>query len=175
MHNKVPTKFYFINNFKKNNIDKLDNNTGIIYRNYSGILNLNEIIKIKKYCSKRNIKFYLSNNFKLALKLKLDGAYLPSFNKGFEHLSYQIKPSFIILGSAHNLKEIRIKENQKVELIFISSIFKKNDNYLGFYKFIRLKKNTKKKVLALGGISKSNIKKLKLLNCFGFSGISYFE
>ena len=175
MHNKVPTKFYFINNFKKNNIDKLDNNTGIIYRNYSGILKLNEIIKIKKYCSKRNIKFYLSNNFKLALKLKLDGAYLPSFNKGFDHLRYQIKPSFIILGSAHNLKEIRIKENQKVELIFISSIFKKNDNYLGFYKFIRLKKNTKKKVLALGGISKSNIKKLKLLNCFGFSGISYFE
>ena len=175
MHNKVPTKFYFINNFKKNNIDKLDNNTGIIYRNYSDILNLNEIIKIKKYCSKRNIKFYLSNNFKLALKLKLDGAYLPSFNKGFDHLRYQIKPSFIILGSAHNLKEIRIKENQKVELIFISSIFKKNDNYLGFYKFICLKKNTKKKVLALGGISKSNIKKLKLLNCFGFSGISYFE
>jgi len=175
MHNFIPNKFYFINNFKKNNIDKLDNNTGIIYRNYSGILNLNEIIKIKKYCSKRNIKFYLSNNFKLALKLKLDGAYLPSFNKGFDHLRYQIKPSFIILGSAHNLKEIRIKENQKVELIFISSIFKKNDNYLGFYKFIRLKKNTKKKVIALGGISKSNIKKLKLLNCFGFSGISYFE
>ena len=109
------------------------------------------------------------------MKLNLDGAYLPSFNKGFDHLRYQIKPSFIILGSAHNLKEIRIKENQKVELIFISSIFKKNDNYLGFYKFIRLKKNTKKKVIALGGISKSNITKLKLINCFGFSGISYFE
>ena len=57
--------------FNINTKDYFFNNTGIIYRNYSGILNLNEIIKIKKYCSKRNIKFYLSNNFKLALKLKL--------------------------------------------------------------------------------------------------------
>jgi thiamine monophosphate synthase len=29
--------------------------------------------------------------------------------------------------------------------------------------------------VALGGITNKNIKKLKLLNCFGFAGISYFE
>jgi thiamine-phosphate pyrophosphorylase len=31
------------------------------------------------------------------------------------------------------------------------------------------------KVVALGGISNKNIKKLNLLDCFGFAGISYFE
>jgi thiamine-phosphate pyrophosphorylase len=30
-------------------------------------------------------------------------------------------------------------------------------------------------VIVLGGISKKNLKKLKLLNCFGFAGISFFE
>ncbi len=83
--------------------------------------------------------------------------------------------SFEILGSAHNIKEIRFKETQKVNFIFLSSIFKKNNNYLGIYKFKILKKLTKRKVLALGGISRINKKKVKLLGCYGFSGISYFE
>ena len=175
MHNNIPTKFYFINTFKKNNIDNLDNNTAIIYRNYKSKLNLNEIIKIKNYCSKKRIKFYLSNNFKIALKLGLNGAYIPSFNKTFSHLNYEIKKSFTILGSAHNVKEIRIKERQKVSLIFISSIFKKNKNYLGTYNFNSLKNLTKTNVVCLGGISKYNIKKTNRLNCFGIAGISYFE
>jgi len=175
MHKNIPNKFYFINSFKKNNIDKLDNNTGVIYRNYNNKLNFGEIINIKKYCLKKKIKFYLSNNYKIAIKLGLDGAYIPSFNKNFRHLNYYTKPSFITLGSAHNIKELRLKEIQKVELIFISSIFKKNKNFLGIYKFIKLRELTKRKVIALGGISKRNKKKFRLLRVDGISGISYFE
>ena len=81
----------------------------------------------------------------------------------------------MVLGSAHNIKEIRFKELQNVELIFISSIFKKNKNYLGLYNFKKLSTFSKKKIIALGGISDLNKKKLGLLNCYGFSGISYFE
>ena len=175
MHINIPTKFYFINTFKKNNIDNLDNNTGIIYRNYKNKLKVNEIIKIKNYCAARKKKFFLSNNFKIAIKLNLDGAYLPSFNHEYKYLNYKLKSSFLILGSAHNIKEIRIKEKQKVNLIFISSIFKKNKNYLGIYKFINFKNLTKKKVVVLGGVSKLNKKKIRMLNCFGLAGISYFE
>ena len=175
MHNNIPTKFSFINSFIKNNIDNLDNNTGIIYRNYKQKLDINEIKNLKNYCSKKNIKFYLSNDFRNALKLGLDGAYLPSFNKSCKHLNYTINTSFLLLGSAHNIKEIREKEKQKVNLIFLSSIFKFNKNYLGTHKFIKLKSFTNKKVVALGGISKDNFKKIKILNCYGVAGISYFE
>ena len=38
-----------------------------------------------------------------------------------------------------------IKELQKVQNIFISSLFKKNKNYLGIYRFKILGKYTKKK------------------------------
>tara|TARA_B100000674_G_scaffold410903_1_gene358834 strand:+ start:992 stop:1552 length:561 start_codon:yes stop_codon:yes gene_type:complete len=175
MHKNIPNKFFFINSFKKNNIDKLDNNTGVIYRNYNNKLNLKEIINIKKYCSKKKIKFYLSNDYKVAIKLGLDGAYIPSFNKDFRHLSYYTKSSFLTIGSAHNIKELRLKEIQKVKLIFISSLFKRNKNFLGIYKFIKLKELTRRKVIALGGISKTNKKKFRLLPVYGFGGISYFE
>ena len=109
------------------------------------------------------------------MKLNLDGAYIPSFNKDKKHLSFSYKKNFLIIGSAHNNKEIKIKESQKVKVLFLSSLFKKNKNYLGINKFKLLSKLTNKKIIALGGISSKNLKKLKMLNCFGFAGISYFE
>ncbi len=133
------------------------------------------ILKIKKYCKLRKIKFYLSNNIKLAIKLDLDGAYIPSFNKSTKHLAYSLKKKFKIIGSAHNIKEIKTKEIQKVNSIFVSSLFKRNKNYLGVNKFKLISNLTKKKVVALGGISKDNLNKLRLLNNCEFAGISFFE
>ena len=176
MHYNLNTKYYFINNFDTNNIDQQDKKTIIIYRNYkSKKIDQFQILKLKIYCKKRGLKFYLSNNIKLAIKLGLDGAYIPSFNKKFNHLSYTYDKYFKIIGSAHNLKEIKIKELQRVEKIFLSSLFKKNKNYLGINKFKYLSNLTKKKIVVLGGITKKNIKQLNLLNNFEFAGISYFE
>ena len=169
-------KYYFINKFDTNIIDKQDKQTSIIYRNYSSkILDEVLILKIKNYCKKKMIKFYLSNNVKLALKLNLDGVYIPAFNKDLNHLAYSYKKNFKIIGSAHNLKEIRTKEIQNVKEIFLSSLFKKNKNFLGIYKFKILKVLTQKDVVALGGISIKNVKKLSLLNKLNFAGISFFE
>ena len=169
-------KYYFINKFDTNIIDKQDKHTTIIYRNYnSKIIDQDLILKIKKYCRKNNFKFYLSNHIKLAIKLDLDGAYIPSFNKSTKHLAFSLKKKFNIIGSAHNIKQIRTKEAQNVNSIFISSIFKKNKNYLGINKFKLISKLTRKKVVALGGISKENIKKLSLIKSNEFAGISFFE
>ena len=175
MHNNYLSKYYFINEFNTKNIDKLDKYTGIIFRNYNSKNDLKSIIRLKNFCKENGYKFFLSNNVKLALKLKLDGAYIPSFNKDTKHLSYSLTKNFIILGSAHNNKEIKIKQKQLVKIIFLSSIFKKNKNYLGINKFKLLSKLTYLKVIALGGVSNINLKKLKLVECYGFAGISYFE
>ena len=169
-------KYYFISKFDTNNIDKQDKQTTVVYRNYnSKIMDENLILKIKKHCKMRNVKFYLSNNIRLAIKLDLDGAYIPSFNKSTKHLAFSLKKKFNIIGSAHNIKEIKIKEMQNVSSIFISSLFKKNKNYLGINKFKLVSSLTKKKVIALGGVSKKNLNKLKLLKNKEFAGISYFE
>ena len=136
MHDDYKIKYYFIDNFDTKNIDKVDKQTVVIFRNYK-LNKKNEtlLLKIKKYCTKKKIKFYISNNVKLALKLNLDGAYIPAFNKSFLHLNYSFKKKFEIIGSAHNINEIRIKEIQQVKKIFISSLFKINKNYLGINKF----------------------------------------
>ena len=176
MHIKLLTKYYFIDTLDTNNLQKQDKDTIIIYRNYSSLnINIDKLIKLRNFLKKKGNKLLLANNFKLALKLRLDGVYLPSFNKDFNHLAYSTFLNFAVVGSAHNLKEIKIKELQKVQNIFISSIFKKNKNYLGFNRFKTLVKYTKKEVVALGGISKKNIKKINLTNVSCIAGISYFK
>jgi thiamine-phosphate pyrophosphorylase len=175
MHNKILNKYYFINKFEQSHIDKQDKETIIIYRNYSKKPDKKLILNLKNYCKKKGNKFFLSNNVKLAINLNLDGAYIPSFNNDLSHLSFSCKKNFVLIGSAHNIYELKIKEVQNVQAIFLSSIFKKNKNYLGINKFKLFSFLIKKKVVALGGISVNNLKKLNLTNCQGFAGISFFE
>ena len=166
--------YHFISDYKKKEIENLNKKINIIYRNYKDPIKEDIILKIKRECHKSGKKFFLSNDIKLAIKLKLDGVYIPSFNK-FINLRFKITKSFQILGSAHNLQEIRLKEKQGVNIIFLSPVFKVNKvkSYLGISKFNILSKLTKKKVVALGGINEKNINKIKLLKCHGYASIKY--
>ena len=81
------------------------------------------ILSMKKFCITIRKKFYLANNIHLAKKLRLDGAYIPSFNKDLIITRFK-KKKFTLLGSAHNIKEINQKIRQKIDYLFISPIFK---------------------------------------------------
>tara|TARA_Y100000996_G_scaffold35014_1_gene24569 strand:+ start:115 stop:645 length:531 start_codon:yes stop_codon:yes gene_type:complete len=176
MHIIKLKKFYFINKLNFKNLNKLNKNVSIIYREYSRNIDEKEIIKIKKICKKQKREFFISNQIKLALKLSLDGVYLPSFNKSLKHKIYGLKKNFKIIGSAHNIREIREKELQGVKVIFLAPLFEKDEKkWLGISKFNLLSNQTNQKLVALGGISKQNLKKLHLLKIFGFAGISFFE
>ena len=168
--------YNFIENNNKKLITGLNKKINIIYRNYNSY-DEDTIIKIKNLCKKQGRKFYLSNNFDLAYKLGLDGVYIPSFNKSFSMKKNNIKKQFEIIGSAHNIKEIKIKERQMVNKIFLSPLFKikKTKYFLDIHRFNNLAKKTKMQVIALGGINRSNIKKLKLVNCIGFASISFIK
>jgi len=171
-------KFYcFIDKYDKSLINNLKSNVSVIYRNYSSKSHLETIKKIKKICKKKGLKFYLSNNIKLAINLNLDGAYIPSFNKDFIFNSFNIKKNFKLLGSAHTLNEIRVKEKQNIDCIFLSPLFKNNKNKrgLGIYRFINLKNLTRKNVVALGGVKSTNFNIIKTINVSNIASISLFQ
>ena len=167
--------YHFISNYKKGEINNLDKKINIIYRNYNSTIKETDIKNIRNECKKSGKKFYVSNNFKLAKKLKLDGVYVPSFNKTL-NLKFNNKKNFDIIGSAHNLKEIRIKELQNIQEIFLSPLFKEKINkQLNIYRYLKLRAITRMKDISLGGINSKNLKKLNLIRPVGFAGISYFE
>ena len=177
MHKIIPKYYYFIDKLDIEEIKNINNKIAIIYRNYQNKPTINEIKKFYNFCKKKQIKFFISNYFDIAIKLKLDGFYIPSFNTKFYLQKKNNEKKFLIIGSAHNIKEIKTKEKQNVKLIFLSPIFKtkKNKNFLGIMRFNNLSQITKKPIIALGGINTINVKKLKMTNAFGFSGISHIK
>ena len=84
---------------------------------------------------------------------------------------------FKIIGSAHNISEIKIKEKQNCEEIFLSPIFKtdKHYDYLGTVKFNLQTIETEKKIVALGGINSDNLKNIKLTKSIGIASISWIK
>jgi len=123
IHINALQRFYFIDDFNRDHLIKIDSNIIIIYRNYKEKNNEKKIFEIKKFCKKIGKKFFLANNVNLTIKLRLDGAYIPSFNKDISVKKLRNK-GIPILGSAHNLKEINEKIKQGIQIIFLSPLFK---------------------------------------------------
>ena len=137
---------------------------------------MNELIKIAKACKKSRYKLFVSNDIKLAIKFKADGIYIPSFNKTKKFSNLE-KKGMIILGSAHNQKEMKVKISQNCCAVFLSPLFyvEKTKRFLGIYQFNYLSYMNNINTMALGGISTENIRKLKLLYIKGFGGIRIFK
>ena len=169
--------YYFTDEFNSAELKTLDKSIDIIYRNYSNKKDFTTIHKLSIFCKLNNRKLYISNNIKLALKLNLDGLYLPSFNKILKYKNLNLKQNFKIIGSAHNLVDIKIKELQGCTEIFLAPIFNnlKNKKYLDLVKFSLLTLKTNKKIVALGGINEKNFKKLKLVKIYGFAAILWIK
>ena len=175
MHNKLINFYYFIDDFNYNEIVNLPKKVNIIFRNYTKLPDEHQLIKLKKICIRDRRKLFLSNNYKLVIKLNLDGVYLPSFNRDLSVIKIK-QYNKIILGSAHDLNEINNKIKQKVDILFLSPVFKRKYNkLLGIHKFRIYSSYFKKKTVILGGVNNKNLRKINILNCNNMASISYFK
>tara|TARA_B100000795_G_C22738646_1_gene414369 strand:- start:155 stop:742 length:588 start_codon:yes stop_codon:yes gene_type:complete len=176
MQKKLPKIYLFVEDFNPKELDLLNKNISIIYRNYKKKIAESTIISLKKYCKSNKRDLYLAKDIKLAIKFKLSGVYIPSFINKLNFNSFLTPKNFLILGSAHNAAEIRIKQLQGCNLIFLAPTFRvlKKKNYLGIIKFNLLTLGGGNFV-ALGGINQSNFKQINLLKCSGFAGISWIK
>jgi thiamine-phosphate pyrophosphorylase len=176
MQNSLPIVYCFVSEFNLPDLSRLGRSINIIFRNYKNINYLNDLLDLKFYCKKNNINLYLSNDLKLSIKLGLNGVYIPSFNNKLNYCGfYNLPKNFNIIGSAHNVKEIKVKSMQGCKEIFISPLFKinKSKKFLEIIKFNLLTLGIKNKFIALGGINEKNYKKIKLANVKGFATISW--
>ena len=173
----IKNKYYLIieniKDIELKNI-KIRNKFSIIYRNNKKIDNMNDLALFRKNCKLKAIKFYVANNYSLAILLNSDGLYLSSFNKKLKSLSYK-KSNFEIIGSAHNFKEIYEKLKQGCSSILFSKLFvvdyDKKASYLGIVKFNNLSRISKN-LIPLGGIKIKNLNKLRNIYCEGFALLS---
>ncbi len=161
--------FLLIENIKDIDLKniKIRNKFSIVYRGKSKINNINDLLSFRQKCKLKAIKFYIANNFKLAIRLNSDGIYLSSYVKDLKFLNYK-RSNFEIIGSAHNFREILLKIKQGCSSILLSKLFMVSYNkqapFLGVIKFNNFSKFSKR-IVPLGGIKNSNLNQLK--NVFG--------
>jgi thiamine monophosphate synthase len=125
---------------------------------------LKQFLQIINFTKKNKIPLYLMDNYKIAIKYKLNGIFLTSNNKRI--LPISIKNRLKIIGSAHNQREYFIKKKQACEMISLSPLFYNNkysvNKILQPLKFNLITNNWKVKICALGGILETNRKKVQL-------------
>ena len=91
MHKKIPKFFIFLDQYSKIISKNNNTNIGVIYRNYGKQNKEKELIKIAQACKLNRFKLFVSNDYKLALKLRADGVYIPAFNKTRKFLNIEKK------------------------------------------------------------------------------------
>ena len=173
----LPKIYLFIKDFIPLELDKLNKNISIIFRNYEKPINDGVIIALRAYCRSHKRDLYLANDIKKAIKHKLNGVYIPSFNNKLNLHAFSVPKNFTLLGSAHNQTEINIKKAQGCSLIFLAPVFEvsKKSFFFGVTRYNLLTLNQKSRFIALGGINEFTIKKVGLLRCVGYSGISWIK
>ena len=147
----------------------------VIYRNKKNNEKFDRLLKFRNICKRKHIYFYIANNFTLAKNLKADGFYISAHNLSLKKpLINNLK--FEIIGSAHNINEVRIKKKQGCIKIIFSRLFETSyqykKGYWGVIKYNLIANLLKNQLIPLGGIRMSNLNKLKNVNCNSFAFFS---
>ncbi len=168
--------FFIIESIKDINLSNLKNldKFNIIYRYTNKHENLRDLILFRTYCKSKRINFYISNNIKLAIKLKSDGVYISAHNKSLHFKMLHKK--YKLIGAAHNIKEINLKILQGCKEILFSRLFKTSyiykPDYLGIVKYNLNVLNKNHHFVPLGGIKLNNLNKLRIVRCNSFAILS---
>jgi thiamine monophosphate synthase len=172
--NKADYKYYVfletINDLIKINLLKFNNINIIINTDQKNIkINENETAIIK-FAKTNKIPFLFKNDIKKCVRYNANGLFIESSNKRIVNLTL-IKKEFVIIGGAHNHLEYSQKIKQGCDILMLSPIFynKKysKNRILGITKFNLISLNWHREIIALGGICKNNLNRLKSASCIG--------
>jgi len=146
----------------------------IIYKEQNNIIDEIKLKKLRNYCKRNTIQFYVTDSYKLAIKYNCNGIFLSNKNKKI--LKLATKKNFKIIGIAHNRFEFFLKRKQLCETIMLSPIFY-NYKYtlnkiLGIVKFNLITLDWNTKICALGGVNLNNLKKIKMTKSSSVAFIS---
>ena len=133
--------------------------------------------KIKKICRKFNVKFLINDDVSLTKKLDADGCHLGQKDMNIFEARKVIGNKIIGITCHNSIKLAKTAINNKADYLafgaFNSSKTKKVKYKASINLLKKVRKITKTRIVAIGGINCSNYKKL-LLNKANFLAISSY-
>lgn len=132
-----------------------------------------EAIEIKAICEKHKVPFIINDNVELAVKVNADGVHVGQNDMVAQDVRAMIGPDKILGVSTQTVEEAILAEKMGADYLGVGAVFptgSKDDAWVLSHDLCKeICAAVKIPVVAIGGITKDNIKELKDL---GFSGIS---
>ncbi|MBT3519683.1 MAG: hypothetical protein HOA86_01575 [Gammaproteobacteria bacterium] len=131
--------------------------------------------KIYNICKKYDASYIINDYSNFSLNKYCDGIQLTSNNLK-EIRKMNLDKRYILIGSCHNIDEIKICNNLNINLILISPVFStSNKTGIGWKKFKELVNESKIPVFALGGLKyPDDIENVKINGGVGIAASKYF-
>ncbi len=151
---------------------------GVIFRHYD-TSNRHEIAaELAKVCRERHITFLVANDWSLAKRVHADGVHLPEHAVRTSRSLRNKNPPFLVTSAAHSQRSLWYAVHAGVDAVLVSPVFSTPSHPdsmpIGLIRFTTICKTSPIPVYALGGISTSNVIRIKNSGASGVAGISLF-
>ena len=131
--------------------------------------------KFYNICKKYDASYIINDYLNFNSNKYCDGIQLTSNNlKNIK--KFNLDKRYILIGSCHNIDEIKICNNLEINLILISPVYStSNKSGIGWKKFKELVDESKIPVFALGGLKyPEDIENVKINGGVGIAASKYF-
>ena len=133
--------------------------------------------KVKKICKRYKVKFIINDNPYIAKKVSADGCHLGQSDLHLIKARKMLKNKIIGITCHNSLKLAKEAIKNKADYIALGAFYKSDTKQVKFRSNIthlkKIRRISKKPIVAIGGINDKNYKKL-LLNKADFLAISSF-
>ena len=137
---------------------------------------LEEAIQIKELCNKKNIPFVINDNVEVAIKSKADGVHVGQSDMEAGNVRDLIGPDMILGVSAESVEQAIEAEKKGADYLGVGAVFptgsKDDAETLSPELLKEICDAVSIPVVAIGGITKENIKGLKGKGAYGIAVIS---
>ena len=137
---------------------------------------LKEALKIKKLAKEYDVPFVINDNVDIAVKSDADGVHVGQSDMEAGDVRKKIGKDKILGVSASNLKEASLAEEKGADYLGVGAVFststKLDADEVSFDTLKEICDNVSIPVVAIGGISKDNLLKLKGTNVDGVAVVS---
>lgn len=137
---------------------------------------LEETLKLKKLCKEYNVPLVVNDNIQVAIRSDVDGVHIGQDDMSAKEVRKLIGKDKIMGVSAQTVEQALSAEEQGADYLGVGAVFptssKSDAKTIDFELFKEICKAVKIPVVAIGGITKDNIKALKNSGAKGVALIS---
>lgn len=137
---------------------------------------LDEARQLKSLCKKYEVPFVINDNVDIAIAVDADGVHVGQEDMGTGQVREKLGSNKIIGVSVHNVKQAILAEKRGADYLGVGAIFptgsKSDAISVSIDTLKEISKSVKIPVIAIGGITKHNVMKLRKSGICGIAVIS---